>query len=187
MQLEVPVDEIAALARRARGRGARVILNAAPAATLGATLLDDVDVLVVNEFEAKLLAGSADLDMQAACRLLASPSRSVVATLGSAGALRSSRCDPHSILHRSSTSSTPSARATRSPPHSRSRSIGVTPSKARFPRRSPPEVSRAASPVRRIRCRRGKRSTDWRQRSTVDRGPGVHVQRARADPAWARR
>ena len=87
MQLEVPVDEIAALARRAHGRGARVILNAAPAATLGATLLDDVDVLVVNEFEAKLLAGSADLDMQAACRLLASPSRSVVATLGSAGAL----------------------------------------------------------------------------------------------------
>ncbi len=87
MQLEVPVDEIAALARRARERGARVILNAAPAATLGATLLDDVDVLVVNEFEANLLARSGDLDMQAACRLLASPSRSVVATLGSAGAL----------------------------------------------------------------------------------------------------
>jgi ribokinase len=87
MQLEVPVHEIAALARRARKRGARVILNAAPATTLAATLLDDVDVLVVNELEAKLLAGSADVDTQAACRRVAAPSRSVVATLGPAGAL----------------------------------------------------------------------------------------------------
>jgi ribokinase len=87
MQLELPVDEIAALARRARKCGARVILNAAPATTLAATLLDDVDVLVVNELEAKLLAGSADVDIQAACRRLAAPSRSVVATLGPAGAL----------------------------------------------------------------------------------------------------
>jgi len=87
MQLEVPVDEIAALARRASGRGARVILNAAPAATLSAPLLDDIDVLVVNELEAKVLAGSADVDVRATCCRLASPSRSVVATLGSAGAL----------------------------------------------------------------------------------------------------
>jgi ribokinase len=86
MQLEIPIDEIAALARRARRRGARVILNAAPASVLPATLLDDVDVLVVNEGEAKLLAGSAD-GIAAACRRLATPSRSVVATLGASGAL----------------------------------------------------------------------------------------------------
>lgn len=87
MQLEIPIDEIAALARRARRRGARVILNAAPAAALRATLLDDVDVLVVNEGEAKLVAGAADVGVDAACRRLATRSRSVVATLGASGAL----------------------------------------------------------------------------------------------------
>ena len=34
MQLEVPVGEVAALARRARARGMRVVLNGAPAAAL---------------------------------------------------------------------------------------------------------------------------------------------------------
>ena len=87
MQLEVPLHEVAALAHRAHQRGARVILNAAPAAQLSATLLDDVDVLVVNELEAKRLAGSASVDVQAACQRLAAPARSVVGTLGPAGAL----------------------------------------------------------------------------------------------------
>jgi ribokinase len=87
MQLEVPLQEVAALARHARKRGARVILNAAPAASLPATLLDDVDVLVVNELEAQRLAGSADVDVHAACHRLAAPARTVVATLGPAGAL----------------------------------------------------------------------------------------------------
>jgi ribokinase len=87
MQLEIPIDEIAALARRARRRGARVILNSAPASALRATLLDDVDVLVVNEGEAKLVAGAAGVGLDAACRLLATPSRSVVTTLGASGAL----------------------------------------------------------------------------------------------------
>jgi ribokinase len=90
MQLEVPMDENAALARRARGCGARVILNAAPAATLPATLLDDVDVLVVNEFEAQLLAGSADVGMQAACRRLASSSAASRRRWGRRCALRPS-------------------------------------------------------------------------------------------------
>jgi ribokinase len=85
MQLEIPIDEIAALARRARRRGARVILNAAPASALRATLLDDVDVIVVNEGEAKLVAEAIDID--AACRRLATRSRSVVATLGASGAI----------------------------------------------------------------------------------------------------
>src|SRR3954471_103186 len=68
MQLEVPVHEVAALARHARQRGARVILNAAPAAMLPLELFDDVDVLVLNELEAKRLAGSVDVDLQAACQ-----------------------------------------------------------------------------------------------------------------------
>jgi ribokinase len=88
MQLEVPADEVAAVANRARRRGARVILNAAPAATLPAALLDDVNVLVVNQTEAIGLAavGTPD-DVTHACRRLAAPARSVVATLGAAGAL----------------------------------------------------------------------------------------------------
>lgn len=50
LQLEVPLAEITQLARHARG--ARVILNAAPAATLPDDLLRRVDILIVNETEA---------------------------------------------------------------------------------------------------------------------------------------
>jgi ribokinase len=59
-----------------------VVLNAAPARDLGADLLDLVDLLVVNEGEAKALTGSDDQDMEA---LLALVPR-VVLTLGGAGA-----------------------------------------------------------------------------------------------------
>lgn len=51
MQLEVPMAEVESLARRARPRGVRVILNGAPAAPLATSLLADVDFLVVNEHE----------------------------------------------------------------------------------------------------------------------------------------
>ncbi len=52
LQLEVPMAEVAMLARRARGRGVRVMLNAAPAAAVPDDLLRWVDVLIVNESEA---------------------------------------------------------------------------------------------------------------------------------------
>jgi ribokinase len=87
MQLEVPVDDVALLARRARSRGARVVLNAAPAAQLPSSLLNDVDVLVVNESEALALDDSASPDPQAAARNLASASRTVIVTCGANGAL----------------------------------------------------------------------------------------------------
>ena len=87
MQLEVPVDDVALLARRARSRGARVVLNAAPAAQLPPSLLNDVDVLVVNESEALALDDSASPDPQAAARNLASASRTVIVTCGANGAL----------------------------------------------------------------------------------------------------
>ena len=57
MQLEVPLREVAALARRAKSRGARVVLNGAPAAVLPDGLLRDVDFLVVNEREAAICVG----------------------------------------------------------------------------------------------------------------------------------
>ncbi len=56
LQLEIPMAAVRALAVRARAHGARVVLNAAPAHTLPAALLESVDVLVVNELEADTLA-----------------------------------------------------------------------------------------------------------------------------------
>jgi ribokinase len=57
MQLETPLSIVAEAARVAREAGARVVLNAAPAQPLDATVLEAVDVLVVNEHEARVVAG----------------------------------------------------------------------------------------------------------------------------------
>jgi len=54
LQMEVPAEQTAALVRRAKARGARTILNLAPALPIDA--LHDVDILVVNETEAAWLA-----------------------------------------------------------------------------------------------------------------------------------
>jgi ribokinase len=84
-QLETPLAAVAeamALAREAR---VLTILNAAPARDLPAELLASVDVLVVNEHEARHLSGSAD--PADAGRALLDVVGSVVVTLGGAGAL----------------------------------------------------------------------------------------------------
>lgn len=51
LSLEVPLATVAAAAATARRLGVPVVLNAAPAQPLPASLLADVDVLVVNETE----------------------------------------------------------------------------------------------------------------------------------------
>ena len=56
LQLETPMAEVIAVAQEARGRGIRVVLNAAPMQTLPPALLAVIDVLVVNEHEAAALA-----------------------------------------------------------------------------------------------------------------------------------
>ncbi|BBK40593.1 ribokinase [Allostella vacuolata] len=84
LQLEVPVQETLALAARARSRGARTILNAAPAAPLPPGALDPIDVLVVNEIEAAMLTGAPDAD--AAGRRLARSGTTVIVTRGGDGA-----------------------------------------------------------------------------------------------------
>jgi ribokinase len=107
LQLEIPLQTNLAWARAARAAGARVMLNAAPAAALPPELLQALDVLVVNENELLALAEGADpggatgaasghdalepaLDptlepaLQAACRL---GPRVVVVTLGGRGCL----------------------------------------------------------------------------------------------------
>jgi ribokinase len=81
-QQEIPARTVIEAARAARSGGTRVVLNAAPARELGPDLLELVDLLVVNEGEARALTGPGDPDMAA---LLAKVPR-VVLTLGGAGA-----------------------------------------------------------------------------------------------------
>ena len=88
MQLEVSIEQVSALAERAHSRGARVVLNAAPARALPANLLDAIDVLVVNEAEASVLAGAGDdEDARSRCRRLATHERAVIVTCGARGAV----------------------------------------------------------------------------------------------------
>jgi ribokinase len=92
MQLEVPLPEVTALAARARRRGVRTVLNAAPAAPLPRTLVEAVDVLVVNETEARHVATGLGLDGEhALCEALGADARLVVVTLGGKGALHAQR------------------------------------------------------------------------------------------------
>lgn len=61
LQLEIPTALVRQAARTAKSRGAFVILNAAPAPPQIGPLLDDVDLLVVNEQEIRVLAELAGL------------------------------------------------------------------------------------------------------------------------------
>jgi ribokinase len=79
-QLEVPVPAVAAAVRAAHAAGALVVLNAAPAVAVPAALLADVDILVVNESEARAIGTAAP------AALAARTGCAVVVTLGSDGA-----------------------------------------------------------------------------------------------------
>jgi ribokinase len=57
LQLETPLETVSAFARTARDNGVKVLLNAAPACELPASLLASVDVLIVNEDELAKVAG----------------------------------------------------------------------------------------------------------------------------------
>jgi ribokinase len=90
LQLEVPLEATVDIVARARARGARIVLNAAPARALPASLLSAIDVLIVNEIEAASLA--AALGMHAMPEALAPAMLrrfgcATVITLGAQGAL----------------------------------------------------------------------------------------------------
>lgn len=90
LQHECPPAANTALLARARACGARTLLNAAPARELRADELAGVDVLVVNESEAEALAarhGLPGAPEDFARALHARTGRTVVVTLGAAGAL----------------------------------------------------------------------------------------------------
>ncbi len=88
LQNEVPEAVNIAVATAARADGATVVLNAAPARSMSADLLDRVDVLVVNRVEAEMLTEinvEGREDAFAAASRLAAPRRSIVVTLGGGG------------------------------------------------------------------------------------------------------
>jgi ribokinase len=87
-QLEVPVEAVAAAAALAASAGARFILNLSPPRHVPAGLLAAADPLVVNEHEAAFLLGGDEQrpPQRQARSLLALGAKSVVITLGAAGA-----------------------------------------------------------------------------------------------------
>lgn len=92
MPLETPMETIRAAAQMASQRGAKVLLNPAPAQTLDRSLLELVDVLIPNEYEAAIMTGisalSSDAETRdAAAKLLALGTRKLIITRGSQGAM----------------------------------------------------------------------------------------------------
>lgn len=90
-QLESPLDAVQRAIDIAHAAGVTVLLNPAPVQPLPADLLAKVDVLVPNETEAAALTGlppAAPFDAaRAAAQLRGQGPRTVIVTLGSAGAL----------------------------------------------------------------------------------------------------
>lgn len=86
MQLETPIPAVERAAAIASAAGTAVILNPAPARSLAASLLSNVDVLTPNEGESAFLTGKVE-PAAAAERLRESGVRAVVVTLGPRGAL----------------------------------------------------------------------------------------------------
>ncbi|GAB3971356.1 ribokinase [Plantactinospora veratri] len=85
-QLEVPLPAVAQAARWGRGAGTTVVLNAAPARALPADLLDVVDLLVVNQVEAAVVAGvAAETGVETLLDALLALVPRVVITLGADG------------------------------------------------------------------------------------------------------
>jgi ribokinase len=93
LQMEVPARETAALIRRARPRGARIVLNLAPAAPLPDDALRMVDLLVANETEAAWLAARHGCGDDAAA-LRDALGVDVVLTLGADGVAAATTSGP---------------------------------------------------------------------------------------------
>jgi ribokinase len=89
LQFEVPLPAVVRAAAVAREAGCRVLLNPAPAQALPDALWPLIDILVVNETEARMLAGmphvTRDNAPQAARLLMQRGPREVIITLGEHG------------------------------------------------------------------------------------------------------
>lgn len=91
MQLEIPIESVAAAARLAKEMGKLVILDPAPAAALPDELYQYIDIIKPNEIELAHLSGQPVNSIHEAERatgeLLKRGAGAVVATLGGEGAL----------------------------------------------------------------------------------------------------
>ena len=88
--MEVPMPSVEQAFRWARAAGGRTVLNAAPARTVGRTLLELCDVVICNAVELAALLGQPELEASEASSahaLAAFPQQVVVVTLGGRGAV----------------------------------------------------------------------------------------------------
>jgi len=86
VQLEVTLDEVWALIERAKNRGGRVVLNAAPTMAIPEDVIGQCDYLIVNEIEATAVAGGKTDPVAAARDLYDRYGVATIVTLGSEGA-----------------------------------------------------------------------------------------------------
>jgi len=90
-QMEIPIAEICAGVDLARQQGARTILNAAPFQAIPPSTLANLDILIVNEVEAQMLAddlGLGEADLAKACAAVQLRfAVTVILTLGADGAM----------------------------------------------------------------------------------------------------
>jgi len=100
-QFEIPLAAITAFFKRARAAGATTILNPAPAMAFGQELLDLVDILILNESELGVLAGTElhDTDdparfVEAARSLPMDKRGTICVTMGKRGVLALIDCEP---------------------------------------------------------------------------------------------
>lgn len=91
LQLEIPLEPVEASVFLAKEEGTRVILNPAPAQPLPQPVLSNIDILVPNETEAKILCGfppDEDIPPQKLGELLLKKGvKEVIITLGSKGSI----------------------------------------------------------------------------------------------------
>jgi len=90
MQLEIPIETVAFVAKKAAEKNRKVILNPAPACTLPGELLQNLYMITPNETEAELLSGIKIIDEASARKAAEQISElginCVIITLGSKGA-----------------------------------------------------------------------------------------------------
>ena len=89
MQLEIPVNTVEFVAKKASDNGNRVILNPAPARKLSDELLSSLFLITPNETEAEILSGIKVTDVvtaeKAASALRKKGVKNVIITLGASG------------------------------------------------------------------------------------------------------
>lgn len=89
-QLEIPIPTVEFAIKKSFERGAKVILNPAPAQVLDESVFKYLDIITPNETEAELLTGIKVIDLntaeQAALILHEKGVKNVIITLGSRGA-----------------------------------------------------------------------------------------------------